>query len=293
MYARISEQDYILIRRLESGTAIEKRFAEIFKEVLIDLDFRDFVSHARKRLKIPENGISNDRRSASLLDKCLMPGGITDGQYVYRPYISLDELCVGYDNAIDEFLEKKSWYGLDRKYYYHNFYSIGSLSFAIREYILTGDVVPSETEMACISRTFHKESDLEEMKKDPKLYEEMKKDGIASYVTDESIEISFSPHVTKKELIEYIESNWRYVQELKTNILGKIPQRRIKSRKNFFRDLYIFQKYEEFKKTIQPGEYAEIKVGTFLRKEYGMNLEDGTIRSIVSRTRKLVSNKKG
>lgn len=290
MFAKISENDYKIIKELEKGTAKERRFAEIFKEIIVDKDFKEFVEKIRKKLNIPPEGLDlRNKHHEKLFNKCIEPGGICKGDYVYHPYISLDSICKGCNDDVNLFLEKKNNYNIENKYFYHNFHSIG-LSFPLREYILTGEVVPSETEMIQVSRTFHKnESEAHEIR-NPKKYEEIRREGLEPFVIDEEISISFSPHITKQELLIFIRENWSHIQKLKYNISGKEGKnKRVKSKKNFFRDIYIFQKFEELKKT--KCKYPEIKLAKFLKERRNIYLSEGAIRTIVSRINKFVSNK--
>jgi len=286
-YTKITDKDSRLIKRLETGTPREKRFAEVFKKIIINDDFREFVKKIRNKLSIPEDGLDLDnKKHLEIFNKCIKPGGIADGQYVYRPYISLDQIKKGCDKEVSVFLESKDNYELEKEYFYHNHHSI-NISLPVAEYILTGDVIPTDTEMIELSRTFYKKESEEDMIKNPWFYKILKEDGLDPFVMDESIEISFSPNVTKKELLEYIEKNWIYIRALKDHILGKDrATKRIKSKKNFFRDIYILQKFEEFKKA---GEkYPELRVASFLKKEREIFLSEGAIRSIVSKARKFL-----
>jgi hypothetical protein len=166
------------------------------------------------------------------------------------------------------------------------------LNTPIREYILTGDITLSDTIMIQVSRSFNKKISEEDQIKNPQDYKEIFEDGLKPFIMDETIDISFSPYTTKEELIEYIEKNWNSIKALKGNVLEENnTKKRIKSKKNFFRDVYIAKLFNEYR---QKGEgYPEIKVANILKSKHGVILSEGTIRAISSRTNKLVSNKEG
>ena len=293
MFAEITKKDYEIIKKLENGTSDKKRFAEMFKLMLIDNDFKNLVKKIRKKLNLPKDGLDfNNKKHSKIIGRFVESGGITaNDSYVYNPFVSLDRVRKGCDEEVGLFLEQKNNYGLEKKYFYHNKYP-RSLEYPINEYILFNDVIPTDTELISITRTFYREELESDIIKNPKFYKILKKDGLKPFVFDESITVSFSPYVTKKELLEYIERNWNQIELLRDSILGeKRTKKRIKSKKNFFRDVYIYQKFQEYKKT--SSNYPELKVVSFLKKEHNIFLSEGTIRSVVSRINKIVSNKEG
>lgn len=291
-YFGLTEKDSTLIKKLEAGSTTEKRFAEIFKKIIIDPDFNELVNQTRKELGIPIGGFDlHNNAHRELCEKYVSKGGITDGNFVYAAYVSLDLIQEGYDQKVADFFEKKDDYKIENEYFYHNGLWM-NLGTPVREYILTGDISPTDTAMVQVSRSFNKQISDDDQVRNPQNYKEIFEDGLEPFVMDETIDISFSPHTTKDELIEYIEKNWNSIKALKDNILGENnKKKRIKSKKNFFRDAYIVRLFNESQ---SKGESdPDLKVASILRSKHNIILSEGTIRAIVSRTNKLVSNKGG
>lgn len=279
MFAKITEKDYNLIKKLENGTTKERRFVEIFKIIIIDDDFKNMVLDVRKKMGIPLEGLDmNEEADREKILKCVKPGGIILGKYLSTHSLSLNKLCPGCNEHVKDFLEKKKNYG--------NAYDF-DLSFPIREYILAGDFILAKTEMIAASRKLDNNEDwFNELN-----FNFYKNDSTKQLLIEDAVTLSFSPNVSKEELLDYIETNWKYIKKLKNNKREGNSNKRIKSKKNFFRDLYIYQKFEEIKNTVH--HYPEIKVASFLKKEHDLILSEGSIRGIVSRMRKFVANKQG
>ena len=115
---------------------------------------------------------------------------------------------------------------------------------------------------------------------------------LPKYNADPEITLQVSPYITKQEMLDFIEKNWSDFSFMKEASIGKKSSKRNKTKKNFFRDIYITSLFKKIQRS-KSSAYPEIEVSKILKAKDNTFLSEGTIRAIVSRITKLVSNKKG
>lgn len=257
----ISDKAYESLLRLEKGNSNAKRYAELLKLIVVDSHFQKLVTDIRAEMKIPTEELNlKTRGNAKRFKRYVQPT-----EFI-RDFLALETISLGnsFDLRVATFLKEKGLCESKDKFYYNDLHEL-NLSVPISAYILTGSFLLLEScEMISVA--------------------------IEDWDGTPEITLQVSPHVSKKELTDFVDRNWNSLRFVKKKIIKKSFGKRNKIKKNYFRDIFIVSKFNEFKKT--GAQYPDLKTATFLRKEHEINLSEGTVRSIVSRTQKLVANKK-
>ncbi len=254
----ISDKAYESLLELEGGNSNAKRYAELLKLIVVDCDFQKLVTDIRTEMQIPPNELKTKGNSARL-KKYIRPT-----EFI-RDFLALERISLGnnFDLKITTFLKEKGFYKFKEKFYHNDLHEI-NLSTPISTYILTDRfLLLQNCEMISVA--------------------------IEDFGGTPEITLQVSPYVSKQELIDFVDRNWNSLRFVKNKIIKKSFEKRNRIKKNYFRDTFIVSKFNEFKKT--GVRYPDLKTATFLRKEHGINLSEGTVRSIVSRMSNLVAYK--
>lgn len=268
----ISQKDIKIINKLRRGTALQRRACEIFQILLLNRNFKDFIFKKRKDMKIPMNGLDLANKSESEIVKNRF---FSSDYILYRkesvrtPGLFFDDSKIA--SEVDRFIKKENILDLisisaDNDFLYKLVFSI------IKEYSILNDIIQLKDGVGMILRTDYEEDV-----------------GIPNELT-----ITVSPTVTMEELIDYIKANWNGIKFLQESILGEEKaKKRLKLSKNFIRDVEIYNKHLDLLEKKKKGEINFSYVDLEIAKEF-KDLNDGTIRSIISKVNKLVEvvNKK-
>lgn len=268
----ISRKDVYIIDKLQKGNALQRRACEIFQILLFNHNFKDFIYKTRRDMKIPMNGLdlANKRESEIVKNRFFSSDYILyRKESVRTPGLFFDDSKIA--SEVDKFIKKENILDLisisvDNDFLYELVFSI------IKEYSILNDIIQLKDGVGMILRTDYEEDV-----------------GIPNELT-----ITVSPTVTMEELIDYIKANWNGIKFLQESILGEEKaKKRLKLSKNFIRDIKIYNRYLDLLEKKQKKEIDFKYIDLEIAKEF-KGLNEGTIRSIISKVNKLVefANKK-
>lgn len=265
MNTRFNQKEYSSIIRLEEESgALGKRLAEKSKLLLLDDSFVVFTKNIRERLGIPANGFNRHNKNQWRKSRIFLKSG-----YLAEHSINVksNEFKESFDE-VERFFERRNF-----KILIKDFPGLfeGSFYKFIRAYILFGEFLIQAIDIGVVDTSFIKKVDEDDIWR--------------------AVRLEFSPYATKEEVITFIKKKWAEIEGIQKYIIGtRESKKRNKVKKNFFRDVFIFNKFEEYR--LLNDKYPDQKAASFMKKEFDVQLSDGTIRSIVSRIRNFVANKK-
>lgn len=262
----LTNEDISILNELSSGSTLQRRAFEIFKFLLLRTDFKAFVQNIRKKEGIPSQGVKLSDAKAWKEDKTarkyLNKGGYHSGSgivstntisipFKVRPEI---EKYVAHIN-IEETIQPIGIFD-------------NIIASIIFEYCLFNSVPLIGVDTITVSR--------------------------ADFDIFSEIQINVMVSITKEELIKAIEDNWGGIKSLKDELLsestkGKV-RHRLKSSKEFPRDIKIYNKYVELISTPKKERgfsYIDIEIAKEMKND-GNVTDEGNIRSIINRIKEQI-----
>lgn len=181
----LSQKDIDIIKKLQKGNKLQKKACEIFQLLLLNKNFKDFVSEIRKKEDIPLKGLDLNKEE----EKRTIRERFFNNQYLlYRKEsIEVPELVFNKSETslkIYDFIEKEGILrlistGADNVFLNDLVFSI------IKEYIILNDIVRVRDGVGMIYRTNYEEEDM-----------------------PDEITLLISSTATKDQIMDYINANW-------------------------------------------------------------------------------------
>jgi hypothetical protein len=113
-------------------------------------------------------------------------------------------------------------------------------------------------------------------------YDELPKGHNIEMARPKICQLVFDDTTEKGELIDYINKEWSTISGSLKALRPSRDEKRITTSKNFFRDVDIFNKYQEYKN--EGYKNPDVKVYSWLKNnsDYKIEIEPNTVRKIVS-----------
>lgn len=259
----ITPEDISIINKLEKGPILDRRAVYIFQILLLNYNFKNFISKIRKELKIPPKGFdTNNNKDWAVIKKreYIKPG------YILKDLVTESSLYLG------EAANKKITKFLEEEKIYRHIHGLGLFTDAlvhsiIKKYIVFNNVSLFNKDIGIAMTTDYESEEMED-----------------------EIEIRFAASTTKEEMLDFINKNWEVIKILKEKILGKGGiKKRTKLKKKFARDVQIFNLYIDVINEERENKtaYTEWDIQGILSKQ-NIILNEGTIRSIMNKMKKSV-----